>query len=66
MGHSQTTINSWRTELSEINDIIHYINKIKAQLKDYSLADTISRSLLVFFYNIGKGKMTKEELVNAL
>jgi len=28
--------------------------------------DTVARSLQAFFYNIGKGKMTKQELVEAL
>ena len=53
-------------DLSETNDIIPYLVKLKTNLKEFSLVDTIARSLQVFFYNIGKGKLTKKEMVPAL
>ena len=43
-----------------------YLAKQKTNMQEYKLVDTIARSLLVFFYNIGKGKLTKKELVGAL
>jgi hypothetical protein len=39
---------------------------MKAQSEDYQLLNTIARSLQVFFYNIGKGKLTRNELIPAL
>lgn len=52
--------------LSDPQDLLPHLMKTKTKLDDYELADTISRSLQAFFYNIGKGKLSKKELVSAL
>ena len=53
-------------QVSDQGDIIPKLIKIKASLEEYNLVDTVARSLQVFFCNIGKGKLTKQQLVEAL
>ncbi len=53
-------------QLSDANEIIPLLIKIKTNLEEYNLVDTVARSLQVFFCNIGKGKLTKKQLVSAL
>lgn len=55
--------------LLKVNDpaeIVPQFYKIRTQLDEYELVDTIARSLQVFLYNIGKGRIIKQELVKAL
>lgn len=47
-------------------DIIPSLIQIKSNSKSYNLLDTIVRSLQVFFYNIGRGKLKRQDLVNVL
>lgn len=47
-------------QLSDANEIIPLLIKIKTNLEEYNLVDTVARSLQVFFCNIGKGKLTKK------
>jgi hypothetical protein len=52
--------------LSDPGQLLPTLSKMKSQAEEYELADTISRSLQVFLYNIGKGKIAKRELVQSL
>lgn len=53
-------------KVTDSAEIVPQFYKIRTQLDDYELADTVARSLQVFLYNIGKGRITKQELVRAL
>jgi hypothetical protein len=53
-------------KLNDQNDLLPYLCKTKTKLQEYELADTITRTLQTFFYSIGKGKISREELVTAL
>ena len=52
--------------LSDPAQLVPFLSKMKTQNEEYELADTICRSLQVFLYNIGKGKLSRRELVQAL
>ena len=46
-------------KVENVKDIIPKLIENNNTHQDYSLINTITRSLQVFFYNIGKGKLTK-------
>lgn len=52
--------------ISDASEIIPRLAQMKTKISDFELADTIVRSLQVFFYNVGKGKIIKTDLVRIL